>query len=134
MTRRKIIFDAFLRIRFFSLQFKCVNVFICLLDISIIVINWNHLPVWILLCIFNDDFCVNRFIQTSHTNGRSPVWILMCISRYGFLQNAAGHISHWNGLPCTVLLFVSLLLLFINSINFIDLICLDFFLHSSKWC
>lgn len=54
-------------------------------------------PVWIRLWIFNVDLCENRFIQRSHSNGRSPVWVRWCISRYGLRQKAAGHKSQRNG-------------------------------------
>lgn len=67
---------------------------------------WVHLPVWIRLWMFNDDFCVKRLLHISHWKGLSPVWIRIWMSKYGFRQNAAGHCTHWNGLPCTTCRFL----------------------------
>jgi hypothetical protein len=63
----------------------------------------QNLPVCILLCIFKEDFCVNRFKHNSHWKGLSPVCILRWMSKYGFLQKAAGQCGQPNGRPCTIL-------------------------------
>lgn len=74
------------------------------LDIIVlsIIVHLSFVPVCIRLWMLRVDFCVKRFIHTSHSKGRSPVWVRKCISRYGLQVNAAGHCMHWYGRPCTL--------------------------------
>ena len=68
---------------------ECLLQLLRSLNLFLHLIHWyGKSPVWILVCLFNDDFRVNNLLQILHLNGLSPVWILICCCKFDFCLNA----------------------------------------------